>query len=237
MANKEKAVGSLGNILVLHGWTYSTNKWGTFLNLLEKEGFKTTLLKIPGLTKKIDRPWNLDDYVEWLNKKVGRKEAILVGHSSGGRMALAYTLKYPQKIKHLILIDSAGVCHKELFIRIKRFIFKKIAKWGKKITTSEGLRNLLYKLTGESDYKKASSVMRETMRNLMSHDLTLKLPFIKIPTLIIWGEFDNTTPIYDGKLIHQLISGSKFHIIKGAKHSPMFTHPDEVFRIIAGELK
>jgi len=237
-------MGTVDNIYILHGWTYSTDKWAEFLNLLEKEGFKPNLLKIPGLTEAIDHPWNLNDYAEWLNKKIGSdeqssssKKALLIGHSSGGRMALAYSLKYPQKVKQLILMDSAGVYHKELSIRIKRFLFRKLAKWGKKITKYQGLKGLLYKLTGEVDYKQASPVMRETMRNLISVDLTPKLSQIEIPTLIIWGEFDETTPVFDGRLMHKLIPSSKFHIIKDAKHSPMFTHPREVVQRIVEELK
>ncbi len=241
MARKKK---TMGTIIILHGWTYSTNKWGPLLNLLGKKGLKASLLKIPGLTEKIDRPWNLDDYVGWLDEKVGSeqvrafgtKKAILIGHSSGGKIALAYALKYPKKVKQLILIDSAGVYHKELPIRIKRFIFKKIAKWGKKLTSSKTIKDLLYKLIGESDYNKATPLMKQTMQNLISYDLTPKLSQIKVPTLIIWGEFDKTTPLFDGRLMHKLISGSKFHIIKQAKHSPMFTHPDSVTKIITEEL-
>ena len=136
-------MGAVKTIYILHGWTYSTNRWSEFLNLLEKAGFKPALLKIPGLTEKIDRAWNLDDYVEWLNRKIGSGKAILVGHSSGGRTSLSFALKYPQKVKQLILMDSAGVYHKELSIRIKRFLFKKLAKWGKKITKHQGLGGLL----------------------------------------------------------------------------------------------
>lgn len=230
-------MGTVEKIYILHGWTYSTDRWKEFLNLLEKMGFKPNLLKIPGLTEPIDHPWNLDDYVEWLSKNIGSDEAILIGHSSGGRLSLAFALKYPNKVKQLILMDSAGVYHKQLAIRIKRFLFRKLAKWGKKITKYQGLRGLLYKLAGEMDYKQASPVMRETMKNLISVDLTPRLPDIKPPTLIIWGEFDRTTPLFDGRLMHKLIPNSKFHIIKQAKHSPMFTHPKEVVNRIVTELK
>ena len=241
MANQKSTMGTIktksnikyqiSKMFILHGWTYSTQNWKPFLKALADAGLKPQLLKIPGLTEKIDRPWNLDGYVEWLNEKIGTHKAVLIGHSSGGRIALTYTLKYPQKVEHLILIDSAGVYHKELPIRIKRFIFRKIAKWGKRLSTYEGLRSLLYKLTGESDYRKASPLMRQTMQKLISYDLTPKLPQIKIPTLIIWGELDKTTPVDDGRLMHKLIPSSRLHIIRSAKHSPQFTNPKEVVRI------
>lgn len=237
LATKEGTMGTVEKIFILHGWTYSTDRWEQFLNLLAKEGFKPILLKIPGLTEKINRVWDMDDYVDWLKKKIGEDKAILIGHSSGGRMSLVFALKYPEKVKHLILMDSAGIYHKESFIRIKRFLFRKMAKWGKKISDSKSLRDLLYKFTGEADYRLAAPTMRETMKNLISIDLTDRLSQIKIPTLIIWGEFDKTTPAFDGRLMHKLIPNSKFHIIKSAKHSPMFTHPREAVKRIVEELK
>jgi len=215
-------------LFILHGWTYSTEKWEPFKESLKKQNLDVTLLKIPGLTEELKNVWKLDDYVEWLYKKIGTGKAILIGHSNGGRISLAFSLKYPEKVERLILIDSAGIYHKELSIRLRRFIFKYIAKIGRKITTSQTLRKMLYKLSRESDYEKASPIVRQTMQNLITTDLTNSLNFINIPTLIIWGENDKITPFKDGKLMHKLIKNSKLYIVKSARHSPQFTHTKEV---------
>lgn len=212
-------------IIVLHGWATETDKWGPFLKEIKAE-----LFKIPGLTQKINKPWTLDDYVEWLKKKIGKK-IILIGHSNGGRIALAFTAKYPEKVEKLILIDSAGIYHNELPHRLKMFVFRTVAKIGKAITTSERLKVLLYKLAREGDYKNANPIQRQTMINLISTDLTPILPQIKVPTLIIWGRDDKTIPLSDGKLMHRLIKGSKLKIVDG-RHSPQFTNAKEVAKII-----
>lgn len=238
MANKKTKMGAVENILILHGWAYSTEKWEPFVASLRNNGFNTELLKIPGLTEKLDSVWNIDNYVEWLNRKIGKGEkAILIGHSNGGRILLAFAAKYPEKIKHLILIDSAGIYHDELPIRLKRFIFQSLAGVGKKFSKSDSLRKLLYKLAGEKDYEKAAPFVRQTMINLINFDVTESLSKIKIPTLIIWGKEDKTTPPSDGQFVHKLIKGSKLHIIKTAKHSPQFTHVDEVTQVITKEIK
>lgn len=213
-------------IVILHGWSTQTDKWDLFLKQLGK----AQLLNIPGLTEKIDRPWTLEDYTEWLKKKINKK-AILIGHSNGGRIALAFSAKYPEKVEKLILISSAGIYHKDLTLQIKRLLFKTAAKIGKKIVSSEGLRKLLYKLAGESDYKNANPVQQKTMVNLISTNLTPILSQIKVPTLIIWGRDDKTTPLSDGKLMHRLIKGSKLKIVD-ARHSPQFTNAKEVAKII-----
>lgn len=225
-------MGTMSRILILHGWTYSTEKWEPFLNILKEKGLDAKLLKIPGLTEKLESIWNIDNYVEWLNGKTGNNKVILIGHSNGGRIILSYAIKYPEKIKQIILIDSAGIYHNELSLRIKRFFYNRVAKIGKKILPSLSIRNLLYKIIGEGDYKDANPLQKQTMLNLISHDLTPQLHNIKTPTLIIWGRNDTITPLSDGKLMHKLITGSKLFIINDARHSPQFTHPEEVIKII-----
>lgn len=218
----------MSKIFVLHGWSYSTEKWDEFIRLLEDKGLKPELLNIPGLTEPTDRVWTLDDYVEWLNSKTGKRKVILIGHSNGGRIALAFALKYPERLKHLILIDSAGIPRRELRVRLKRSMFGQIARLGKKLTSSDKARNILYKLAGVNDYKEATLEIRQTMVNLISADLTPELHKVTVPTLIIWGKEDKTTPLSDAKLIYELIPNARIHIIKDARHSPQFTHPEKV---------
>ncbi len=221
-------MGTLRKIYILHGWTYSLEKWEEFNRLLKEKGFEPILLKIPGLTEKITKPWKIEDYIEWLDKKLeDEKNPIILGHSNGGRIALAYAAKYPEKLGKLILIDSAGIYHNELPMRAKRLIFKGIASLGKRVTSSEKLRAVLYRAARENDYKDAPPEVRETMNNLITADLTSDLPSIKTPVLLIWGREDRVTPLKDGKLMQSLLKGSKFEIVNG-RHSPQFTHPGEV---------
>lgn len=232
MADQETKMGTLEKVFILHGWTYSTEKWEPFLTALKEKGVDAELLKIPGLTEKLESVWDINNYVDWLNRKIGNNKVILIGHSNGGRIILAFAIKYPDKIKRIILIDSAGIYHNDFPIKLKRFVFKAASKIGRKITKSETLRKFLYKLSRESDYEKASPEVRQTMVNLITFDIRDLLSKIKIPTLIIWGRNDKTTPLSDGKIMHQLISNSKLEIIENAKHSPQFTHPNEVIKII-----
>jgi pimeloyl-ACP methyl ester carboxylesterase len=223
----------LKKIYILHGWAYTTEKWGPFVLDLKKKGFDVELLKIPGLTAPLSEVWNLDNYVAWLKDILDKeKEVILLGHSNGGRISLAYTAKYPKYIKHLILIDSAGIYHNELPIRLKRFVFGRAAKVGKLFTKSKKMRAMLYRFTREHDYEKADPIVRQTMLNLIRADLQDILPTVSVPTTIIWGQEDTVTPVHDGELMHEKIPHATFHTVQDARHSPMFTHEEKVAEII-----
>lgn len=235
MGNKKKKVGPLNSkLFILHGWTYSIEKWKPFLNLLEQDGVEYEMLKIPGLTAPLKRVWTINDYVDWLNDRISNIQypISILGHSNGGRIAAAFAAKYPSKVSHLILIDSAGIVRRDLKILLKRTLFGTVAKLGRKIIKSDSIRNLLYKAVGEQDYNRAIPILKKTMLNLISYSLTETFKKISVPTLVIWGQDDKITPLSDGREISKLISGSKFEIIENAHHSPQFSNPKEVFEII-----
>ena len=220
-------------VYILHGWTYSTEKWEPFLKILRENGVEYKVLKIPGLTAPLSNIWTLDDYTSWLNRITKNEERItLLGHSNGGRIAAAFTAKYPGRVSHLILIDSAGIIDRGLRAILKKYLFEFVAKTGKKIIRSSSVRNLLYRAIGEQDYNRADPILKRTMINLISENLDPSFAKITVPTLIIWGGNDKITPISDGKKINELIHGSKLEVIDTAKHSPQFTHPQKTTEII-----
>lgn len=239
MAKKAYDVGTMKKIFVLHGWTYSTDAWQKLSAALFRLDIECALFPIPGLTEPTTHPWTLDDYVSWLGEKLDREpgKVVLMGHSNGGRIALAFALRHPEKIGLLVLLDSAGIRHNGPFIRLKRSAFKAVARVGKRLTASPFLRRLLYRAAGERDYRDASPHMRETMKGLIEIDLTPRLPEIAVPTVIIWGRRDRATPLGDGMTMHAMIKASTLHVIEKAAHSPQITHPGEVADILCREIK
>lgn len=221
-------------IYILHGWTYSLDNWERFSKMLKNNGFEPVFLKIPGLTAVSDEVWDIEKYSKWLMNELetNTKKITLLGHSNGGRIAAYFAYKHPEKLEKLILMDSAGIYHKELSKQIKRILFGSAAKVGKLFTRSAILKKLLYRLARERDYQNATPEMRKSMVNLIKTDIAPLLPKIKTPTLIIWGDSDKITPASDAKLMHKLIPNSKLKMVNGARHSPFYTHPLEVFNII-----
>ncbi|MGB4965844.1 MAG: alpha/beta hydrolase [Microgenomates group bacterium] len=221
-------------IYILHGWTYSTTKWKPLQTKLEKEKINAILLRIPGLTTTIDRAYSIDNYVNWLDMELPKDEKVVIaGHSNGGRLALHFAQKFPERVEHLFLIDSAGVYHDDLYSRVKRGSFRLAAKIGRKFTNSAIARKILYKAARESDYQNANPIMKQTMKNMLESDKTLSLGAVRVPTTIMWGEKDAVTPLVDGLIMHARIKNSKMYTVSEAMHSPQFTHPEKIAAIIA----
>ncbi len=220
-------------IFILHGWTKSLDKWDKVVSRLKDKGFDSILLKVPGLTSPIDHVWDIDDYVSWLDNELKKEngKVILLGHSNGGRISLAFALRHPDRIEKLILVDSAGVYRNELPIRLKRFIFGKAAKLGKRITSSTSAKKLLYKLARSSDYNDSGDLLKQTLLNLWESDKKRIYEKVNVPTFIIWGKKDTTTPLKDGEKINHAIKNSKLFVIPEARHGPQFTNAEEFVNI------
>ncbi len=226
------------NVYLVHGWTYSLEKYLALKSELEKIGINIILLKVPGLTEPSTKVWTIEDYVEWLRDQLkSEKNPIVIAHSNGGRITMSYIDKYPGHIKKLILIDSAGVPHNEKRSVVKLKTLKTLAKVGKIVEFVPGLKRMFYRVIGATDYLNAPENMKLTMRNMLAADNSIDPSKVSIPTLIIWGREDTQTPLSDGNKLHEQISGSKMIVIDDARHAPHATQPKLVAKYIAEELK
>lgn len=237
---------SATTLFILHGWAidpHNQKKWQFLIQQLKKISLNVKFLETPGLSQKLDQVWQLNDFVAWLKKETeAEKEFILLGHSFGGQIAARFTALYPAKVKKLILIDSAGIRDHSFFIEAKRLIFYLLAKTGKTLISwlafiklaalQELLRKILYQLAREKDYYQAPPLLRKTMTQVIQEEISADLEKINCPTLIIWGENDQSTPLKLGRQMQVKIKNSQLKIVAGARHAPQFTHPDQVIQLI-----
>ena len=64
------------------------------------------------------------DSLESLCKEEGIQDFVLAGHSLGGYLAAKYAVKYPDRVKSLVLISPAGIAplpKKEEYVRLLLF--------------------------------------------------------------------------------------------------------------------
>lgn len=226
-------------LFIIHGWTYNLDKWSVITDLLSKAGYDPILLKVPGLTKESTKVWDIDGYIGWLSEQLsGEEHPVVIGHSNGGRIALAFAQKYPHRFAQLILIDSAGIPNDHyLRAKLKLKTLRGLSKVGKPVKKIPGVRKVFYKVIGAQDYEQAPPNMKQTMQHMLEADRDIHLKNIQVPVTIIWGRNDTVTPLRDGRLMQRKIKNAKLFVVDGAKHAPQATHPQKVAQILTKVLQ
>lgn len=223
---------------LVHGWTYTIDNWGDFIDRLKKAGFEPIIHHVPGLTAPSEDIWTIEKYVDWLRGEIGNERApILLGHSNGGRILLAYAQTYPGHIKQLFLIGAAGMVDKRPFLKYKKFFGRIAAKVLKRFIPDGKLRRAMYRAVGARDYGNAKPNMRETMKNMHKIDATLQPEKIDIPTTLIWGSYDKAVPLALGEELRDRLPNVVSWNVLAAGHSPQINHADEVVPIISRDVK
>lgn len=220
-------------IHIIHGWTYTLDAWSDCVAELEANDCDVVQLRVPGLTEPSNDIWTVPKYVEWLHEQVeNEKDLVILAHSNGGRIAMAYDEAHPNRIKKLILLDSAGIPHESKGLTLQKKLAHKAMKIVKPVLT-DSLRRTFSKVAGSSDYANAPENMKQTMKNLFEHDASFDPASVTAPTAIIWGAKDTVTPLSDAHILDASIPHSSgVSLIEEAAHSPHKTHPKEVVQAV-----
>lgn len=226
-------------IVLLHGWMHSKEAFDGVASAL-KGKYRVIRLDLPGFgkTELQPQPWHTDDYALFVShflQKIGVELGVLVGHSFGGRVILrgvASGVLRPQKI---VFIDTAGYTERNT----PRLVFyKALAKTGKALaffvprSLYNKLRKNLYR-HASSDYAEAGALSQTFINTMNEKNWKEDPPKIAVPTLILWGQNDTTTPVEDGKRLCAVIPGARFESLPGRGHSPHIESPDDIARAIA----
>ena len=74
--------------------------------------------------------------------------------------------------------------------------------------------------------------MVSAWREVTAFDSRHRLAEVPCPTLIVAGSKDKAVPIHHAQLLHAGIRHSKLVIIEGADHALIWTHPEELMRVV-----
>ncbi len=214
-------------VVLLHGWGARADIYGTVINPL-LSGCRVIAPDLPGFGAS-DEPsfaYSIEDYAGFVIKLLevlGVEKAHFIGHSHGGRTVLELaTGGYEVNMGKLVLIDSAGIpVKKKLSVRIRIKTYKALKGIVSFAPVKAMFPNALDKLKkkfGSADYAASSDIMRQSMVKVLPCDYTDKLSVIKNPTLLIWGEEDNDTPISCAYVLEKGIADAGLVKIPGGGH-------------------
>ena len=222
----------MADLYIIHGWTYTVEPWRHTIAILRENGITVKMLRVPGLTEPSDKVFTIDDYVEWADKNIP-DGAVALGHSNGGRILLNLCSKKPEKLKFLILLDSAGVYEPSA----KKRIVERMAKIGKPFKKIPIVDKVFHKITGSTDYSHAPENMKKTLANMLESDKSLDFKKVETPTYILWGKKDTTTPPRQATTMYEKLPRAELKFYAKWTHAPYISNPDELARAITTLVK
>lgn len=215
------------DLYIIHGWTYTVEPWRNTLAMLKDKGINVKMLRVPGLTEKSDKIFTIDNYVEWADKNIP-DGAIALGHSNGGRILLNLCSRKPEKLKYLILLDSAGIYEPS----VRKKIVERVAKIGKPLKKVPTINKVFHKITGSTDYSRAPENMKQTLANMLESDKNLDLKKVDTKTFILWGKKDTTTPPRQATAMYESLPNAELKFYANWTHAPYISSPEELARAI-----
>jgi pimeloyl-ACP methyl ester carboxylesterase len=216
-----EVVGKGEPVVLVHGLSESTRVWYKNLPALA-ERYRIYLVDLPGFgaMRKFHRQFNLEQSGAWLDgwmQTVGLEAANLVGHSMGGYVCMALAAVHPEKVKHLVLVDSIGI---PFGLPADRLVYPALKAIVRTIPSFWWCIGYDYLRAGPAMIFKAS-------RQIVALNTAEVLASVRVPTLIVWGEDDDLVPFSLGRQLHERLAGARLFVLPGTNHFCMYEQPRE----------
>jgi len=241
-------------VVFSHGWPLSADAWEDQMLFLAGRGFRCIAHDRRGHGRS-DQPWNgndMDTYADDLAElvtKLDLKDAIHVGHSTGGGEVARYIGRHgTERVAKAVLISAVppimvksdtnpGGLPIEVFDEIRAGVEKDRSQYWKDLSApfyganrpgskvSQGLRDSFW-LQGILAGHKA---VYDCVKAFSETDFTEDLKKFDVPTLILHGDDDQIVPYKDAALLSsKLVKGATLKIIPGAPHGMCSTLKDQI---------
>jgi pimeloyl-ACP methyl ester carboxylesterase len=188
---------------------------------------------------------------------IGIERATIVGHSLGGGVAMQFFYQFPQRIERMVLVSSGGLGRQvSPMLRTAALPGASALLWAAAhprvlAALSSGGERMKQRGSGAGVYLKAIAralrpleepgareAFLQTLRSVIDArgqrvSAVDRLYLLRaLPTLIVWGERDNTIPLDHGRQAHHAIPGSRFETLPRAAHFPHLEDPEGLARVL-----
>lgn len=247
--------GSGRPLLLLHGLGGHLGNWEDNIPALAQH-YRVYALDIAGFGLS-DKPKtaerNLDYLLRFLRGFLDVQEiaqAVVIGNSLGGFLALQMALAYPQRVAALVLVAAAGlgpeigwvlklqglpilgdlvtIPNRRLVRLAVRSIFYDQSKATPKIVEEH------YQHFCRPGARQAYlAVIRNGIGRRGQRSVLLdRLPQIHMPTLIVWGAEDRLLPVRQAHAAAARLPHSRMQILPECGHCPQMEKPEEFNRLV-----
>ncbi len=241
-------------VVFSHGWPLSADAWEDQMIFLAERGYRCIAHDRRGHGRS-SQPWDGNDMNTYaddlaqLVEKLDLKDAIHVGHSTGGGEVARYIGRHGTKrVAKAVLIGAVpplmlktpanpGGLPMEVFDGIRAGVLNDRSQFFKELSVpfyganrpgakvSQGLRDSFW-LQGMLCGHKAAY---DCIKAFSETDFTADLRKCDVPTLILHGDDDQIVPIGASALLSsKLVKGATLKVIPGAPHGMCSTLKDKV---------
>lgn len=231
------------NLILLHGYGEDSTIWSGFVPFLQKEYFIIT----PDYSR-LSNLKTIDDYAEFVHQEIvakGVEKCIVIGHSMGGYVALAFAEKYPTMLKGLGLFHSTAFEDSEDKKATRTKSIEYLAKHGSEAFIRFSTPNLysegFQKLHPEVIEKHIVSASQIPVEALMAGMAAMRdrpdkkavLKSIKCFVMFIIGEKDKSVSPADAKAQIMIPKFFTSSILNDVAHLGMIEDPEECLKFVS----
>lgn len=209
--------GSGVPVVMIHGVAASLHDWDDLIPALTRSGYASYALDLLGhgdspkpRSRAYQMDWMFEHFLGWMTSLRLTEPAVLIGHSLGGYIALEYARRFSAWTRSLILVNPfysrlqlPPLLRRSYSNRnLRGIIAEKTPQWMFRAivdVTSRAMGHSAGALHSLPEHIRAQTALDYTrtapgVYNIPSvlADLTEHLPSISLPTLVVWGDRDQT---------------------------------------------
>jgi pimeloyl-ACP methyl ester carboxylesterase len=240
-------------LVILNGIMMSTNSWKPFIKNFSKNNIAILVDFLDqGQSSRMTEPYNHDIQVEALDavlKSLPYEKYSIMGISYGGEIAIQYAVKRPDKIRRLVLANTAmrtsdwlrkigdgwnavaktGVGEAYYLTTIP--VIYSTAFYEREAAWMDRREGVLIPYFSRPDVQESLIRLTDSSRD---YDYTDRVSEITAPTLIISCSEDVLVPPTEQIMLHERIKGSHYVTINGSGHASMYEDPASFTSLVLG---
>lgn len=235
--------GGSKTIVFLHGWPFSHDQFEYQFDVLPSAGFRCIGIDWRGFGKS-DRPYDgynlerLADDIRTVVDVLQLKDFVLVGHSTGGAMAIKYVVRYNGGgVSKLVLIDAAAPrgFTQETAAQLLNQTLNDRANMLRGVTDIFFFQYITKPLSdwfNQMGMQAAGWSTAAIIIMLRDFDLNADLSSIQVPTLIVHGIHDKVIPFSQAEEMHRLIPHSRLVPFMYSGHGSFYEERDKLNELL-----
>jgi pimeloyl-ACP methyl ester carboxylesterase len=240
-------------VVLLHGLAATHANWEYTIPAFA-DRWRVIAPDLPGHGRsgKPDAPYTIDFYagvVRSLGRELGIREAVVVGNSLGGQIALELAIAYPAWTRAIVLAAPAGGFG--LPVQSLRWLVATAARpallrvalpwaldrcvYDPSLPACDVRRRILAERLAHDDYPSFARAVARSLHGSIA--ATQPTERVNQPTLLVWGRNDRMVALAQSRRLARAMPHARLSVLERCGHLPMIERPAEFNRLLADFLR